>query len=560
VLAISKPPIPRSLMTRPDETPKTAKTADADKKLIEYLPASFRQQPFMQKVQAWLDWLSTRAGSQWGFGALILALAIINFLPNLNNPRKPFWDESYYLTAAQRMMEGTTSFASHPPLGFMFMAAGENIVGDNKDIDAHMLARVKKTSADDVPKAFDYTGIRLPSALFAVAACLMFYLILVIALEDAFMAFVFALFFAFENGFVVHFRAAQLDGYQVGFVMAALLVWIRLFLERSRAPIRDYALFGAFIGLSFMVKVNSAPVLALGGITLLRDLWTRRALMHLNPQILWTTFAPSLKKFASMMAAFAITILLIFTLNTAITRKLPDANAPAGERDLKMMSQAYKDYASGKTGLTPAAWWASISDYSTYMKSDFTGVTSSEPNGQAAATWPWWTKTVSYRWDFDGKKTAYSLFVGNQVIWRLALIGLIASVVIISQRRFQKPKWLKLDTLSHQDLNVLEAVSIMYAVFMVIHIYLGTQRVMYIYHYFIGLILSFIMLALCFKILSERVSFMGKQKLNILTGLSVVVTAGFLFYAPFSYHTKITRAECEMRNWPAALITCMPKK
>jgi dolichyl-phosphate-mannose-protein mannosyltransferase len=540
-------------MTEP--SPNSA--SKIDKKLIEYLPESLRQKPWMIEVVKALDWLSTREGAQWGFGALMLALAMINFLPNLNNPRKPFWDESYYLTSAQRMKEGTVSFASHPPLGFMFMALGQTMVGDNNDIDAHMLSRVKKTSADDVPKEFDYVGIRLPSALFAVASCLMLYMILVIALEDAFMAFVFGLFFAFENSFIVHFRAAHLDGYQLGFVMAGILLWIRIFLKRTKSPLRNYALFGAMIGLSFMAKVNSSLVLALGGMTLLRDLWEVRGGLT-TLQKAWASVSPLLLRFGLMMSAFAVVIFAVFTLNTVITAKPTDPNSPAGERDLKIMSEPYKAYINGQTGLTPQVLWASIQDYSAYMKNDFTGVTKAEPNGQSALTWPWWTKTISYRWDHDGKKTAYSLFIGNQVVWRLALVGLIVSFVIIAQRRGLRPKWLKLDTMDRRELNLLEAVTLMYLVFMLIHAYLGTQRVMYVYHYFIGLVLSFIMLGLSFKILSDRIDILAKQKLNILTGVSVVVTLGFLLYAPFSYHTKMSRQECELRNWPTPIISCMP--
>jgi dolichyl-phosphate-mannose-protein mannosyltransferase len=93
---------------------------------------------------------------------------------------------------------------------------------------------------------------------------------------------------------------------------------------------------------------------------------------------------------------------------------------------------------------------------------------------------------------------------------------------------------------------------------MLIHIYLGTQRVMYVYHYFIALILSFFILALVFKIACDSFDVLGRQKVNILTGVSVCVALGFSLYAPFSYHQPLTRQDCEARNWPMPVISCMP--
>src|SRR5262245_24746031 len=59
-------------------------------------------------------------------GALLVAVrAAITFLVGLDQPAGAFWDESYYITAAQRYRDHTAQFASHPPLGLMLIAAGD---------------------------------------------------------------------------------------------------------------------------------------------------------------------------------------------------------------------------------------------------------------------------------------------------------------------------------------------------------------------------------------------------------------------------------------------------
>jgi len=234
----------------------------SDKKLIDYLPPAIRQQGFMQAIERFLDTLATPKGQVWGFGVVILILASFNFLQNLNDPDKPFWDESYYVTSAERYYEGVESYASHPPLGFIFMAAGKHILNDNKGINTHIAALVKKTKAEDLPKGYRFYGIRAPSAIMAIIGAVLFYVILLQVLNDSFMAFVFSLFYVFENAFIIHFRAAHLDGYQLTFVLAGICVWLSLFLRTSKRPYFGYMWFGIWIGLSFMVKVNSSVVLA----------------------------------------------------------------------------------------------------------------------------------------------------------------------------------------------------------------------------------------------------------------------------------------------------------
>ena len=83
---------------------------------------------------------------RWVLGILIIILAVFNFVRDINNPNRAFWDESYYLTSTQRYEEGKAQYASHPPLGFMFMDAGVKVgymFGVNTDVNTHALGDLK---------------------------------------------------------------------------------------------------------------------------------------------------------------------------------------------------------------------------------------------------------------------------------------------------------------------------------------------------------------------------------------------------------------------------------
>ena len=44
----------------------------------------------------------------------------------------------------------------------------------------------------------------------------------------------------------------------------------------------------------------------------------------------------------------------------------------------------------------------------------------------------------------------------------------------------------------------------------------------------------------------------------MLCGVSLLLAASFLFYAPLTYHQKLSRAACEARNIPVRLVVCQP--
>lgn len=491
-------------------------------------------------------WNADDASLRWILGALIVVLACFNFLRDLNNPNHAFWDESYYLTTAQRYEEGTAQYASHPPLAFMFMDASLKLSGANKTLNLHHLAEVKKIDTRVVPDGYDFTWIRLPSALFAVAGALLFYLIMLRLVQEPFEAFVFSLLFVFENAYIVHFRAAHLDSYQMTFTLGSVLVWLHTFGREPKRPLVTWLSFGVLCGLSFMCKVNSLPLLFLGALSLLRALWDERTRENFWRQFLrgWT-----------VLAGFFAMLILIFSLHVVFNPNAPDPTTEAGKRDLRYMDQVYQDYLHHKRGLSPEVIWHATYGYYQYMKHDFTGEVKTEPNGSQPILWPFMAKAINYRWDFDGHRTAYTQMLGNPVNWGLGLLGVVGALVLVVRRRFrdETPQ-------ETRDLDLSEALLAMYAVFMGIHIYLGLQRVMYIYHYFIGLALTFMLAALTFRLLMRRLPWLDKHRFSILCALSLLIAGSFLFYAPLTYHQQMTRAACEARNIPVRLVVCQPVK
>ncbi len=483
---------------------------------------------------------------KWVLGLLILVLACFNFLRDLDNPPHAFWDESYYLTTTERYQEEKAQYASHPPLGFMFMDLGVKLTHANAKLDTRAIGADKKIDSRAVPKAYNFVGIRLPSALFAVIGAMLFYLIVLKLNGEPFESFVFSLMFVFENAYIVHFRAAHLDSYQMTFTLGSILVWLHTFAREPKRPLLTYAAFGLLCGLSFMVKVNSLVMLALGGFSLLRSLWLDRSRENWQRQI---------ARGSVVAGAFLAVVMAVFTLHVAFNPNPPDPNTVAGKKDLLYMGQVYQDYLHGKRPFSPVVVWDATVGYYKCMQHDFVGEVKTEANGSQPILWPFMAKAINYRWDFNGKATAYTQMIGNPVNWGLGVVGIVGALILILRRRSFKQ-----DDNDSQDMNRLEVLFAMYMLFWVFHIYLGTHRVMYIYHYFIGLALSFLLVPLAFKIVARRVPLIDRHRFSLMCGLSLLIGAAYLFYAPLTYHHYLTKAQCEMRNVPVKLVMCQPVK
>ena len=499
------------------------------------------------KLKAFVNtlWNADDRTLRWVLGGLIVVLACFNFLRDLNNPPHAFWDESYYVTAAERYQEHRAQYASHPPLAFMLMTVGIEATGANRHLDTTALGQVKKIDPTHaVPDGYDFTGIRLPAALFAVFGALLFYLIMLRLAGEAFEAFVFSLLFVFENAYIVHFRAAHLDSYQLTFALGAILVWLGTYGRAPKRPLVAYGLFGLLCGLSFMCKVNSLVLLTLGGLSLLRAVWLDHTPANWKRVVV---------RGLATGGAFAVAVAAIFTLHTVLNPVAPDPDTDSGRRDLHYMSQTYQDWLNHKAPLTPAVLWDASSGYYQYMKHDFTGEIKTEANGSQPILWPFMSKAINYRWDFDGKRTAYTQMVGNPVNWGFGLAGLIGAVVLIVRRRT-----FRAGDQDSEDLDRLEALFAMFMIFWMFHIWLGTQRVMYIYHYFIGLALSFMLVPLVFKLVARRIAVIDKNRFVILCGISLLIALSYLWFAPLTYHQYIPRAQCDALNWPVTRVICQP--
>ncbi|MCY1647477.1 phospholipid carrier-dependent glycosyltransferase [Caulobacter sp. SL161] len=477
-------------------------------------------------------------------GLLLTLIGSANYLLHLDEPCGPYWDENYYLTSVARYAEGRPQFASHPPLGLMLLALGDQLTGANKAVELDDLARFKTVGETQLPDRYQIWSVRLASALFGVAIVLTVYAILLAAAFPPGAAAAVAALVAFETAFIVQFRAAQLDAFQVEFALIA--VGFMIAAARRGPNDRRVLLFagaGAATGAAMMVKLDGA-LLAAGPATLLLislvSRWRRARA--------WATATLEASAFA--LALLAI-IASVYSVQTFWSRKPLDFGTPAAAIDARFMSTTYQHYVDGRAPWSPSVVAAAMRDSFSFMLNDQAGIGLLDPNGSSPWLQPLGVKPINYRWDSRDGMTRYVQLVANPVNWTLSAVSLLICLVLVAAGGLAGT--FKLRGATARQLAPIIATAM---VFYVCHGLLAQHRVMYLYHHFVPLLLGVLCLPFLIRDLALRRP-RWRSRLELTSwGVVIASSAAFLWFAPLVYHRPLSHQACEMRNIPAPVVGC----
>jgi dolichyl-phosphate-mannose-protein mannosyltransferase len=467
---------------------------------------------------------------------LILPIAGYNCFHRLGEPAHPIWDESYYLTSTARYETGRAQFASHPPLGLMLIAAGDHLSGLNRDIYWQPIAALKKVDGEAVPAGFSFLGVRCASALFGtLAASLFFALLLTIELRPTY-ALLLTTPFLFDTALIAQFRAAQLDSFQLFFMLATLIALMKAMRTKK---IGWLFAFGLFCGCATMVRANAA-LLSVGA------LWP----VLLGAQSVLAAPIRSLA-FATVRGLAAITgfflaSVVVFTAHVALSNGHMPPASPEANADTPYVEPAYAAYIDGRAGLDPAVVVAAADGYRRFMAADLAGIGIGDPKGSSPWGWPFGRGSIVYRWDSDGITTTYIALIPNSAAWLLSLAGVVGTFVTAMRDLRQRHK-----RKVCEGLATGVPLLLIWTVLMGANIVLASHRVMYLYHYFMPLVLGWVMIGLLFRGLTARASSALVERLA--GGVAGLVLANFLLLSPLALHRSLGPSGCAIRSWGSGL-------
>ena len=218
-------------------------------------------------------------------------------------------------------------------------------------------------------------------------------------------------------------------------------------------------------------------------------------------------------------------------------------------------SDTYRRVLQGRATATPSTFLPMLRDslaYAWYVDRAKPPLDLCNPgeNGSPFFLWP-----IGARGSTTGGKPATTCTTGtlylqsNPVAWGLGLVGLLTAVaLLVGHARSPARRPLR----RRGVLTLFVAMYIAYFVpFMWIH------GVMYLYHYFIPLLLTFVLCALG---LDEMRTIRRPQKRALAVAAAAMVVASFLFYKPLTYYEPLTDAQLQRRAviglWNLTCATC----
>lgn len=540
----------------------------------------------------------------------VIVLSYLTYFHRYWQPAAVFWDENYHIASAQKYLNGVYYMEQHPPLGKLLIAFGEKLLHPNPENNQFL----GTDYATNFPQGFSFAGYRFFSALLSWLTAPLLFLIFFLISRDALRACLLSFLYIFDNALIVHSRGAMLEGPLEFFVALTILAFFLVLTTRkTKWPfILSSVLFGvAFagvmttkvLGLIMILLIPAVPftmlptnkdrvrffavpagILVLGVanhllIRLLRRAglgvffsfsnflahpWTKgillTALVIAGIVWLWTR-VPSSRRSLTFMGILIVPFLIVycsvwhmhFALGKTINAGLPDQGYYQASPEYRQL------LAEGRTSSLlgfPAMLRDSLKYVTFYNRgAPRLDLCKTDENGSPPFFWPFGGRSINYRWETpDGQAYRYLYLQVNPVVWWAALAGVLVGAA------FLVASWLLPPTRKLRNPLLLAVFVGMYVSYMLA---VSTiDRVLYLYHYFIPLLFSFVVLGLVW----EELQSFGKWTISPQgRTIGALALAGLIFlshqyYRPLTYYEPLTDAQVERRAifplWELHCVNC----
>lgn len=477
----------------------------------------------------------------WVAGLFIAILSFFTYVHNFSTPQALFWDENYHIASAQKYINGVFFMEPHPPLGKLVIALGEKLFDFNAVDDSF----IGTDYATNPPAGFSFTGYRFFPVMLAWWTAIVLYGIFLLLTKKPLWATLLSFLYVFDNALIVHQRAAMLESTMLFFSALTILAFLllRTMADRPRLFLWISALFGVSFACLMTTKVFGLIFILLIPF-LLYELQDRKEL--------WWKFLCMAG--GSFLIVYAAIWQIHFTLGSRIVPELPD-------QGYYQASQEYKAILAQGANGSPFAFPVMLRDSLAFVSHYQKGVPrldlcKSDENGSPWYFWPVGARAINYRWETpDGQGYRYLFLQVNPVVWAIAFGGVLLSALLLLAS-FLLP-------VEHapRARNLLLAFLTLYVCYLAA--ISRIDRVMYLYHYFLPLLFSFLLFTLSFLEI-ERIGswkFNQERRTALLLLLGVGIFLSFEFYRPLTYYTALSDKAFERRDllrlWDLHCVRCI---
>ncbi len=462
--------------------------------------------------------------------AFVLLTSFFTYFYRYNSPQAPFWDENYYITDAQRILNGVYFMQIHPPLGKLLIAAGEALVNGN-DSDAQFL---DTEHAGEFPKDFSFAGYRLFPALLGWLGAVIFFACFLLLTRSPLLSTLLSFLYVFDNALIVHSRGAMLDAPLNFFVLLTILAFLLLVRTKNRK--RPFLWLSAFLGISLGLTIT----------TKMNGLF----LILLIPALCFHFRKERNNGFASLGVAFASFLIIFGSVWYIHLSRMELIRPELRDEGWYLASEEYKQILTEGRQRSLFSLPLMIRDHLKYAPHYNKGIPKldlckPDENGSPVFLWPIGATTINYRWASAGEGVyRYLYLIPNPVSWFLGLAGVILSAAfLIAPLFYSTPR-----SREHREQRFLGLTFFaLYGGYMAA--FLMMDRVHFLYSYFPALLVSFLLLGIVVAEMQSLGSwkFSEERKTLLAMFFSCLIFLGFQIYRPFTYYEPISNDALQRR-------------
>ncbi|MDE1988284.1 MAG: phospholipid carrier-dependent glycosyltransferase, partial [Patescibacteria group bacterium] len=380
--------------------------------------------------------------------------------------------------------------------------------------------------------------VRFFPTLFAWMSALVFFFILYFLSKNPHLSAIFTSLYVFDNALIVHSRSAMLEGSHLFFILLAILYWSYLISKKDKIKNMSYFVLGLLVGLSVMVKATGAITFLLFLFLFAYDYRNEFKEYRKNISALFKNFfVKSILTVVGISAVFFPVWYIHFSLGKNVAND-----------KFYSASEEYKNIIANGGAANPLNFFTMLRDNLKYMANYNNGVPKldvckPDENGSHPLVWPVGDKSINYRWEKSGGGIRYLYLQSNPTIWLLSLLAVILAIILIASKFVYN-----LEIKNKRLFYLIVSFAVMYGSYMAAM--LRITRVMYLYHYFIPLIFSFILLFLVFQYIFAEYLIKNKKTVYALAlAFLILIIASYQFYSPLTYYKPLTTKEFNKRIW-----------
>lgn len=444
---------------------------------------------------------------------ILLGLSFIIHFLFFGYPHQIVFDEVTFGKFIQASWQGKYYFDLHPPLGKWLLT----LATWPFDMDpTFVFDRIGTPYKDNA-----YLGMRALTTLCGTLLPLIIYFIMNRIQNSQWISFCAAFFIIFENNLLVVSRFFMLDIFLLFFGFLALLLYLMV---REKFSWKFWCATSLAATSAFLIKWTGASFIA---IILFLEL------LYYIKKVDRPLFVKKLAVFFSLGFVFYY---LNFSLHFALLPK-------SGQGDDFMTPQFQRDLEGSKFYQHPKL--ESLSDWDKFLELNIMlwryhqTMHQSHPYSSTAFEWLWMKRPIYYWENGANENKARIYLLGNPLLWwagSVAILFLLSNEIHTCKNKWKeffntKEKSRKLDT----DTFILILFLANFVPFFLI------DRVMFIYHYNVALVVSLMALS--------HTLFANFKNKYVAVGVCLASVGMFLFFAPISYGLALSPEEYQLRLW-----------